>query len=77
MTREELESGIALLDGIKEMEDIITRLRSLRIKHVELADGSVIHFLPRGAIKDLITENCRERIEVNEEKISGLGVMSS
>ncbi len=73
MTRKDLETGISLLENIKEIEGIISKLQSQKIRHIQLADGSSVSFLPRGIIKEVIIENCEKRIEEYELKISELG----
>lgn len=72
MTKETLETGIALLDQIKQMEDIILQVESYRIHEVVLRNGSAINYIPRGDIKDAILKNCREKIEECNLRIAEL-----
>ncbi len=74
MTREDLESGIRLLEKIREKEEIITQVTTQKIRAVELVDGFVINYLPRGVIVDAIVLNCKAKIAEYEKKIEAIGV---
>lgn len=72
MTKQDLETGIKLLDQVKQMEGIIKRVEIERIKEIVLADGTTINYLPRGDVKDAIIKNCREKIEECNIRIAEL-----
>lgn len=72
MDLQALNDGINHLDEIKKLEEIIQKLENTRVVGVVLKDDTIINRIQRGAIKDMIIDECKTKIDEHYKAIEEL-----
>lgn len=63
MELEKYNSAKQIQDNINDLREIVNEIEKNRIAAVKLNNCTEITYLPRGAIKEAIINNCRRIIE--------------